>query len=105
MKLKITLLILVLVVSLGTFITCRYLEPPERPYTLREALWVSDRDMKHFYPPHSPQSKAIISVIESAFFDVDKKEYNGYLLYRMGFTTSDDPSEPLLIQNFQPPKP
>jgi hypothetical protein len=76
----------------------------EPKYTLREALWVSDREMKNFYPPFSRESQDIIKVLEEIRFDPDKKAYDNYVLYRMGLTTSDVSTEKVLIMGFKPPK-
>ena len=91
-------------VFIVSFITYSHLTHSEPKYTLREALWVSDRDMKHFYPPFSMESQNIIKILEETMFDTDKKAYNGYVLYRVGFTTNDKPIESILIFDFQPPK-
>jgi len=72
-------------------------------YTLREALWVSDRDMKTFHPPLSPESQSIIEILKDKGFATDKKEYQTYVLYRGGLSTNDAPGKTLLIFGFQPP--
>jgi hypothetical protein len=93
-----------LAVFISTFILYRHFTHTESKYTLREALWTSDTDMKHFYPPYSPQSQAIVEVFKQAAMETDKKSYQEYVLYRMGLTTSDEPTKSLLIIGFQPPK-
>lgn len=72
-------------------------------YTLREALWVSDRDMKSFHPPLSPESLFIVDLLKTRGFPTDTKEYQSYVLYRGGLSTSDPPEKSLLILGFQPP--
>lgn len=96
--------ILGLIVILTPFTIYHYVTRSEPKYTLSEALWVTDRDMKRFYPPHSPQSQAIIGVIKQAAVNTEQKEYNEYVLYRMGLSTKDEPTKSLLILGFQPPK-
>jgi len=76
---------------------------PGPPYTLREALWVSDRDMQTFHPPFSPESQSIIEILKEKGFAADKKEYHSYVLYRGGLSTTDAPGKTLLIFGFQPP--
>lgn len=97
--------ILGLVVFIVAFAAYHYFTDTEPRYTLREALWVSDRDMKHFYPPYSPQAQSIVGIIKKeSVIDPDKKAYNDYVLYRMGLSTKDKPAESLLILGFRPPK-
>jgi hypothetical protein len=86
------------------YTTYWHFHPPEPKYTLREALWVSDRDMTHFHPPFSAESLKIIEILEGIRFDPDKKAYSDYVLYRTGFTTKDPADEPILILGFRPPK-
>ncbi len=97
--------ILGLIVILTPFTIYGYFTGSEPKYTIREALWVSDRDMKHFYPPYSPQAQNIIAIFENrAVIQTNKKAYNEYVLYRMGLTAIDEPNESLLILGFQPSK-
>ncbi len=89
---------------IALFITYRHNKPTEPKYTLREALWISDRDMTHYYPPLSKESLGIAMRLEEVMVDPHKKAYDEYVLYRMGLTTSDEPTEKVLIIGFKPPK-
>jgi hypothetical protein len=104
---RITLASLVgVAVYLGIFSAYRYLTyaASPYPYSLREALWVTDREMNQFYPPHSAESEAILATLEKEGVETNKKAYLEHVLYRMGLTTKDEPTEKLLILGFQPPQ-
>ena len=89
--------------GVGLFIYSHHREQPH--LTLRDALWVTDKDMKVFHPPHSRESKYIVDYLEdnSYIHSLEHKTYSGPILYRQGLTTSDKPTEPLFIYGFTPP--
>jgi len=91
----------VLAIVSGAFIYQHLSSQPQM--TLEEALWVTDKEMKNYYPPKSPQSQKIVELLIPKYLDEDIK-YEKYVLYRQGLTDTDMSREPLVMSyDFQPP--
>ncbi len=67
-------------------------------WTIEQALWVTDKEMKNFYGPGTPQQQAIVDLLGADL------EFSEPVLYRMGCKGSDT-NEGLIMLGFDPTHP
>jgi hypothetical protein len=70
-------------------------EPKVRSMTLQEALWVCSPDMRNYYPPGSPQSRAVIQQLSDKL-DIKSFRSIPFICARTGMKEGSAPNEPLI---------
>lgn len=76
-----------------------------RTVPLEQALWVTDREITRIYSPGTPEQQAIVAQFRSMGNTAAWQGFHAPLLYRMGMSSSGEPSDGVVIIGFDPRHP